>query len=77
MLNKLKTTKAYLEGYKLEVNEGQFFLAEYSHDIKAWNFFQLDTVGDIYGYKEWVNSFDRLKDIKSDLIIGAVEYYAF
>ncbi len=77
MLNKLKTTKAYLEGYKLDVNEGQFFLAEYSHDIKAWNLFQLDTVGDIDVYKEWFNSFDRLKDIKSDLIIGAVEYYAF
>ena len=77
MLNKIKTTKAYYEGYKIVVNGCQHFLAEFNHGIKAWDLFQLDEDGDIYGYKEWVNSFDRLKDAKSDLIIGAVEYHAF
>lgn len=76
-MNKIKVTSVYYKGYKIIVNGYQHFLAEYNYSIRAWDLFQLDEDGDIYGYKEWVNSFDRLKDAKSDLTIGAVEYYAF
>lgn len=70
MINKLKTTKAYFEGWKIAVDDGRSFLAEYSHELKIWNLFELDSEGDVYGHKEWTNAYDRLKYAKDAIRFG-------
>ena len=77
----IKTTKAFFEGWKIavtnEAGKTAYFLAEYSHELKVWNLFELDEDGDIYGNKVWVTDYPRVKHAKEALRNDEVHIIAF
>lgn len=69
---RLKTTKAYFKGWKVEVvGTNRFFLIEWIEDMKLWGLYELEE-NDVYGNKEWVEYFPNVKSAKYDLANGHV-----
>lgn len=61
---KIKTQKVYFKGYKISREDGKVYLAE-GQANGEWTLQQLDDDGDVYGYKEWVDTCDTLRECKS------------